>query len=338
MISQRHKIPEITINTLWKTLLIFSFTTIFIIGGSIITKSYGETTQEWKDECNRIAYDSDEDTPPHVLTVDVEIIDIGEINRDAGTFEADFWLRLSMDETKNDGHSFHTLGTLEPDFNGRLHDGNGQTIGSLKEPNSLESSDISYYEQRKQGMFYSNMNFHNFPFETIELILEIEMPSPCSVRSLTFVKEGSIFDVRKAVISGWNVIDSNFDINSQNYQGYGYDEEYTKFVGKIYVQGEPSSALIGIFFPIGIITFLGISPTIFRHCKIMPPVLIPESIGLFSLVTLHVSILEKIPPVGYATLFDYVMMAVYVVIIGVPIIDRWQNQKRKDRSEKLLQV
>lgn len=200
----------------------------------------------------------------------MEIIDIGEINRDAGTFEADFWLRMSMNETKNSGHSFGNLGTLEPDFNGRLSDGNGKTIDYLDKSNSFESSDISYYEQRKQGVFYSNMDFHNFPFETIELVLEIESPAPCTVRSLTFTQEGSIFDVHKTAISGWNVINSDFNINSQNYNGNGYSEEYAKFVGKIHVQGEPSGALIGIFFPIMIITFLGISPTIFRHCEIMP--------------------------------------------------------------------
>lgn len=63
MISKHHKIQKMTINALGKILLLF--TTIFLIGG-FVTESYGETTQEWKDECNRITYESDEDTSSHL--------------------------------------------------------------------------------------------------------------------------------------------------------------------------------------------------------------------------------------------------------------------------------
>ena len=155
------------------------FTEIFIISliafstGNYFIEAFGETTQEWKEECNKIAH---EGMHPHVVSIDLELIDIGQIDRDAGTFEADFWLRLMMNETKNNGKGFSNLGALEPDFNGRLYDGNGKTIDHLDDSNQSGLSGISYYEQRKQGVFYSNMDFHNFPFEVIEFKLELEAP------------------------------------------------------------------------------------------------------------------------------------------------------------------
>ena len=306
---------------------------VFILGMPS-SLSYAETNQKWKDACKDISHDPNENPTPYIMWIDLELIDIGKIDREAGTFEADFWLRFFIDEAASEGMSFNNLGKFEPDFNGRLYDANGKTIDYLDDSEIPGSSNISYYEQRKQGVFYSNMNFHSFPFETLELVLEIESPDPCTSDSLLFNQEQSYFSIQDVTIPGWSIVRSDFNIESQEYTGIGYEDQYAKFVGKIYVQGEPSGALVGIFFPILMITFLAISPTIFRNCKIMPPVLIPESIGLFSLVTFHISTLEKIPPVGYATLFDYVMMMSYFIIIGIPIVDRCI--RKKTNTEKIV--
>ena len=243
-------------------------------------------------------------------------------------------MRFFVSGSANEESSFDILGQFEPDFNGKLYDTNGKTIDYLDNSDASGTSDISYYEQRKQGVFYSDMNFHNFPFETLELVLEIEAPDPCTIDAVMFSQEQSYFYTQDVTIPGWNIVKSDFNIETQKYTGNGYEDEYAKFVGKIQVQEEPGGALIGVFFPVLLITFLGISPTIFRNCKAMPLILIPESIGLFSLVTFHVSTLEKIPPLGYATLFDYVMMVSYVTIIGIPIIDRWLKEKTK--TEKII--
>ena len=62
---------------------------VFILGIPS-SLSYAETNQKWKDACKDILHGPNENPTPYIMWIDLELIDIGKIDREAGTFEADF--------------------------------------------------------------------------------------------------------------------------------------------------------------------------------------------------------------------------------------------------------
>jgi hypothetical protein len=107
---------------------------------------------------------------PDVYDVAISLIGIGEINKQVGSYELDFWYSIFSEEK-----DLIIDGPPPVDFmNGR-----DETFSS-----EYLASNIS--EQRVRGVFVSEMDFRDFPFEKILLKVDLEPMTPYDTDHVVF--------------------------------------------------------------------------------------------------------------------------------------------------------
>lgn len=226
--------------------------------------------------------------------IGISLINIGEIDKKVGTYEMDFWYSVSSDKidlTENP--------PPEVDFiNGRIL----ETRSEFTNPQIIE--------KRILGKFTSNMDFRDFPFERIPLQIKIE-PFP------QWPTQKAVFTVNKesgtdptATVPGWKIVDSNFKILESKYG----QNTYSQFVGEYVIQQDMLGSFLKTIFPILII--LGVSFVAYIIPKNYDIVTELSLLPLLALVFFHVNTIEQLPPLGYMTIFDKVMIISYVLIMN----------------------
>ena len=132
----------------------------------------GEDLSEWMylyDE----RYEREYEGETSYWNVGVLLTRIGEIDREVGSYEVDFWLFVEVQE-EDDPIDFTVN---PPEFNFI----NGRHIEF-----DAESAEEKYWEVKVRGEFFNEMDFRNFPFETLNLKIEIE--SEGTVRTLDKIR------------------------------------------------------------------------------------------------------------------------------------------------------
>jgi hypothetical protein len=160
------------------------------------------------------------------------------------------------------------------------------------------------------GKFSSEMDFSDFPFEKIPLQIKVEPLPQWPTQKATFaVHEASGID-QSATVPGWKIVDSNFQVLENKYG----QNTYSQFVAEYVIQRDVLGSFLKTIFPILII--LGISFVAYIIPKHYDVVTELSLLPLLALVFFHVSTIEQLPPLGYMTIFDKVMMIAYVLIMN----------------------
>lgn len=225
--------------------------------------------------------------------IGISLVNIGEIDKKIGTYEMDFWYSISSD----------TDLTANPppqvDFiNGRIL----ETRSEFANPQIIE--------KRMLGKFSSEMDFSDFPFEKIPLQIKIEPLPQWPTQKATFtVHEASGID-QSATVPGWKIIDSNFQVLESKYG----QNTYSQFVAEYTIQRDVLGSFLKTIFPILII--LGISFVAYIIPKNYGIVADLSVLPLLALIFFHISVLDQLPPLGYMTIFDRLMIIAYVLILN----------------------
>ena len=258
--------------------LIISLLGIFFVG-SMITN-------------NVSAQESDEE--PIDYSVALSLVSIGEIDKRIGTYELDFWYSIYAEN-----QDLLLNPPPEVDFvNGKDEKISSQYLAS------------NIYEHRVRGTFVNTMDFRDFPFEKIQLKVDIEPVTPWNTdRVLLQVDPASGID-STANVPGWFVTEPNFSIDSKTY-GLS-QEEYSRYTAEFTIERSPLGSFLKIIFPVLIvlaISFIAyIIPENFQVSAALA--LLP----LIAVVFLHTNALEDLPALGYLTLYDKMMIIVYAMI------------------------
>jgi hypothetical protein len=166
-----------------------------------------------------------------------------------------------------------------------------------------------YLEYRVRGDFIKTFDFSQYPFETHELAVEIEHKN-LDVNSLVFEADPTSNIDPEANVAGWNL--GGFQTSVMEHS-YG-DETFSRFVFSVDLQRPALSSFIKTVLPIAVIT------TISLLAFFMAPQNFAQRITLgvttlLSATAFHLSLLSGIPPTGYLTFADKMMLSVYVIFL-----------------------
>jgi hypothetical protein len=229
---------------------------------------------------------------PTTVKVGVWLINVEKVDLAANSYRLDFylWFKFNSSEISADK-------VKEFEF-----------INGAPTRDKINETE-GYLEYRIRGDFIKTFDFTRYPFETHELIVVLEHKN-LDISQLSF-EEDPTSDVDPLVnVAGWEM--GNFETHVAE---HAYSEEaYSQFVFGVTLKRPFLSAFIKSVLPITVIT------TISLLTFFISPQNFSQRIGLgvttlMSATAFHLSLLSGIPPTGYLTLADRIMLCVYAIFL-----------------------
>jgi hypothetical protein len=265
---------------------------------------------------------------PLKVKAGVWLVNVEKIDLSANSYRLDFYLWFQYDPSEislSDVQQFEFI--------------NGAPSMYVVDVNETQG----YLEYRVRGDFIKTFDFSQYPFETHELAVEIEHKN-LDVNSLVFEADPTSNIDPEANVAGWNLGGFQTSVTEHSYG----DETFSRFVFSVDLQRPALSSFIKTVLPIAVIT------TISLLAFFMAPQNFAQRITLgvttlLSATAFHLSLLSGIPPTGYLTFADKMMLSVYVIFLfnlSVSVyIMRFVEAKRIDdavrvcrRSQRFLPI
>ncbi|MGQ0605874.1 MAG: hypothetical protein ACT4OD_02830 [Candidatus Nitrosotenuis sp.] len=260
---------------------------------------------------------------PVTYDVGIQLENIGFINRQSGSYDLIFWVTLRSDEidfTKNPPPEYF-------DF----------TNGYVDEISGI-STEPHFHKFKVRGVFYNAINFRNYPFENIDLAIHMEPYYPNTEDKLVFTvneRYSGMSDSETISVPGWDIGTPFFIANSEKYP-WG---NFANFEAHYPVGTTAFSAFMKKLFPI--VVLMGFSFASFA----LSPKNLAERLGMISAALLssvffHTGfLLSELPPLGYMTLADKIMVVAYglFVMCLIPILLTKYSSEIKKQEFTLTQ-
>lgn len=218
---------------------------------------------------------------------------IGEIDKQIGTYELDFWFSMY-----SEGRDLLNEPPPEIDFiNGRNIDFSSQYLGS------------NIFEERVQGTFVGEMDFHDFPFEKIKLQIQLEPATPMTTEHVILSIDPASGIDETANVPGWFISEPTFTVVENDYNN---GDIYSRYIAEYVVERSPIGIFLKIILPVLIV--VGISFVAYIIPRNYEVVAALALLPLVAVVFLHINALNELPPLGYLTIFDKIMIISYAMI------------------------
>lgn len=255
---------------------------------------------------------------PQELTAGVYIINIGKIDLQTGSYDLDFYFWISTSDPSVD------FTKEKPRFDFM----NAQRITvdqSTLEPN--------YYEVRVRGTFLKNMDFRNYPFDKQQVTVEVEGFE--TVDKLVFVPDTAASGHDSLInVPGWNIGENESTILVHQYP----DGAYSRYMFSFVIERAALSSFLKTIFPVLIITTIAMLAFWMSPTNFSPRIGLAAS-TLLAAVAAHLNAANQIPPVGYLTLMDKVMLVVYALflnnLLSMVLQMRLVDHKREEEAAKV---
>jgi hypothetical protein len=238
-----------------------------------------------------ITQTSNDSDPAHVQ-VGVWIIDIQKIDLSASTYRLDFYLWFSFDPSQISATEISQFEFV-----------NGQP--NIKQ---IDASN-SYVEYRVTGDFIKNFDFTDYPFESHMLYIELEHENLDNTK-LIYDLDNTSYIESTAAVSGWDVGSLQTQVLTHSY----VDQNFSRPEFDVVLSRPLVSGIIKSVLPLAIIT--GISLLAFAMAA--EDYNNKMALGITTLLSataFHLSLLSGIPPTGYLTFADRMMIAVYILFL-----------------------
>ena len=254
---------------------------------------------------------------PVKVYVGVYVLNLGKFELATGAYTVDFYLSLRSQEPVEMG-----------DF--EFMNGRAATVDKL-----IDTPTEKFY--RIQANLSQNLDLRRYPFDEHLLTIEIE-DKRRTVDELVYVVDEQSCGVDPGVIVvGWRLAGWEAKVLAHDYEIYG--ETYSRFVFGLRIQRVILNAVIKSFLPIACMVLVGFLSLLLAPDKVTTRLSLNIS-TLLGAVMFHVNLTASIPPVGYLTLADRIMIVTYVVLVlilfsGVALL-RWAE--REDKKALALRV
>ena len=255
---------------------------------------------------------------PERLTAGVYLINIGKIDLQTGSYDLDlyFWLSTSdpaIDFTKN-----------KPTFDFM------NSMNARIEPSQISPD---YYEVRVKGTFLKNMDFRNYPFDTQQVTVEVEGFQ--TVDKLVFEPDTASSGYDNLVnVPGWKLGDIKQDVIVHKYP----DRSYSRYVFSFNIERSPLSSFLKTVFPVIIITTIAMLAFWMSPTNFAPRIGLAAS-TLLAAVAAHLNAANALPPIGYLTLMDKVMIVAYALflnnLVSMVLQMRLVDHKKEPEAAKM---
>ena len=135
-------------------------------------------------------------------------------------------------------------------------------------------------------------------------------------------------------VLGWEIEDSRVSVTDSHYSNWG--ETYSRYTHRLVI-ARPGTAVLGIIIPI---IFIAITAWL---CFFLPLHKLGEKMALggtalLSAVALHIYITATTPPLGYLTLADKYVIALYAFLVailaGMVIVEKHVGRKDTPRARR----
>jgi hypothetical protein len=230
----------------------------------------------------------------NTILVGVYVLNVGEIDLRTGSYTMDFYLSMRCASTPCRFGSFEFM-------NGRA--------SSI----SLEENTTTAKTWRIQANLYENLDLHNYPFDSHDLLVQIEDQS-LTEPNLTYQPDPRYSGVDPSVVVvGWSVIGWTQTVQDHYYSVY--NETYSRYVFSLTLGREPTSA-VEIFIPVLLLNFIALMAMLMYgdvSSVFENRILLTASL-LVAAVLFQVSLDSLLPPLGYLTFADWFMIATYFVL------------------------
>jgi len=195
-------------------------------------------------------------------------------------------------------------------------------------------------EYRIRGEFVKTFDFTRYPFETHTLTIELEHKR-LNASNLIYEPDPETAVDEAVNVAGWEI--GGFETASVEHF-YG-DEVYSRFIFSLHLKRPGLSSFVKSVLPILIIT------TISLLTFFISPQNFGQRIGLavstlMSASAFHLSLLSGLPPVGYLTLADRIMISVYAIFLYnlsvsiyiMKLVDAKKSEEAQKFNSKALKV
>ncbi|MEK6958938.1 MAG: hypothetical protein AABW59_02725 [archaeon] len=248
---------------------------------------------------------------PNEVRVGSYLLNVGNYDPSIGSYDISFYLWMKWDPTIED----FTAEGFE------FTNGKEYTLTEIdKKP--------GYVFYRVDGSFFKSIDMTYFPFDSHEISFELE-DQLLTNKDLVYVpdlEEKTSINPNISIL-GWKEKSTTSEISETYYDSW--NETYSRYAHKIIVT-RPLMDSIKVFLPIiflsiiGFLTFL-ISPKLFSE---------RISVSVFNFmaaVAYQIQVNVTIPPLGFFTLADKAMLALYTGIVlstAYTIYIQWYEEKR----------
>jgi hypothetical protein len=255
--------------------------------------------------------------PPVEVLTGIRLVNVEKVDLASNTYRLDFYLWFSW-----------TPGEI-----------NMTQVQAFEFLNGSPSKDVvfateaeGFLEYRVKGDFVKTFDFSRYPFESHALVVTIEHKNMNSTALVYTVDKDSSLDSGVNVV-GWDLLSFDTYVVEHEFSG----NSFSNFVFDLRVGRPFFSSLVKNVLPITVIVVISLL-TFF-----MAPQNFGQRIGLavstlMAASAFHLSLLSGLPPTGYLTLADRMMLIVYIIFLfnlAVSVyIMRLVDAKRNDDAAK----
>jgi hypothetical protein len=190
----------------------------------------------------------------------------------------------------------------------------------------------SYLEYRVTGDFLKTFDFSMYPFESHQLTIELEHTN-LDDSSLVYDIDPTSYIEPTASVAGWNL----GNLQSQVLQHSYGDQTFSRPSFAVTLSRPVISGLIKSVLPIAVITSISLLAFVMSAEDYSQKMALGIT-TLLSATAFHLSLLSGIPPTGYLTFADRMMIAVYVLFlfnIGSSVyLMRLSRANKKEQATK----
>ncbi len=248
--------------------------------------------------------------------VGIYLLNVGKIDLQTSSYDLDFYMWVYSDQDD------FTQSKPKIEFmNGK----------ATMEPITVEPH---YYEARVKGTFLNNLDFHQYPFEQLHLTVVVEGID--GREDLILVADKDESGVDKLInIPGWHLVDNTQDILVHQYPD---GKEYSRYVYTMTIERFFVSSFLKTIFPVIIITTIAMLAFWMSPSNFAPRIGLGAS-TLLAAVAAHLSAANQLPPIGYLTLLDKIMIVVYALflnnLLSMVIQMRHVDNNMKEKAVKI---
>ena len=253
---------------------------------------------------------------PMIYNMGFDLSTIGEIDKKTGSYELIFWVTIVsdvIDFTKCPPPS-------EWDFT------NGYVISTAG-----VNTEPDFHKFEVHGVFFEELDYRNYPFEKMDLTVHIEPYFPITTDIMTFQvnDEFSGIDSVTVKVPGWEIGTPSFE-TSTNYYSWG---DFPHLTATFPIETSPFTVFLKKIIPVIILAGFGFA-TFFMSSSILQNRIALIGTAMVGSIFFHaVFLLGELPPLGYLTIADKVMISVYSVFV-MTILGVLLHQRHLDILEK----
>lgn len=256
---------------------------------------------------------------PNTVLVGIYVLNVGELDLRTGSYTMDFYLSMRCATARCNFGSFEFM-------NGRA--------SSI----SLEENTTTERFWRIQANLYENLDLHKYPFDSHNLLIQIEDES-LTKQNLTYQPDPNYSALAPSiVVVGWSVTGWSQSVVDDYYKVY--NETYSRYTFSLTLDREPTSA-VAIFIPVLLLTVIALMATLMYGdvSSVFENRILLSASLLIAAVLFQFSLDSNLPPLGYLTFADWFMIATYFVMMaglmsGILVLN-YHHRKDVAKVEKI---